>query len=117
MEFNGTSFGFEEVAIVCIGIPMQIIEQREYTALCRGRSGEQEVNTLMIGPQTSGTWVLNFLGTARDVISAEDAKRIQDALAAVEAIARGEEIDVDAHFPDLADPSRLPGRLSGGGDD
>ena len=82
--------------------------------LCRGRSGEIEVNTLLIGPQPAGTWVLNFLGAAREVISAEDAKRIQDALAAVEAIARGEAVDVDAHFPDLADPRRPPGGLAGG---
>lgn len=99
---------------MCIGIPMQIVEQRAYSALCRGRSGETEVNTLLIGPQAAGTWVLNFLGTAREVISAEDAKRIQDALAAVEAIARGEAIEVDAYFPDLADPRRPPGGSKGG---
>ena len=99
---------------VCIGIPMQIVEQREFTALCRGRAGEREVNTLLTGPQAPGTWVLNFLGTAREVISAEDARRIDDALAAVEAIARGELVDVDAHFPDLADPARRPGLPSGG---
>jgi hydrogenase expression/formation protein HypC len=98
---------------------MQIIEQREFTALCRGRSGEQEVNTLLIGPQAEGTWILNHLGSAREVITQTDAKRIDDALMAVEAIMRGDtDIDIDAHFADLADPNRKPGSLpSSGADD
>jgi hydrogenase expression/formation protein HypC len=92
---------------MCIGIPMQIIEQREFSALCRGRTGVQEINTLMTGPQPEGTWVLNFLGSARDVISAEDARRINDALDAMEALMRGEKaIDVDRYFPDLANRNK-----------
>ena len=87
---------------MCIGIPMQIIKQNEYSALCRGRHGEKEINTLLIGPQKEGVWILNFLGSAREVITEEAAKKIEHALSAVEAIMRGEEIDVDAHFPDLA---------------
>ncbi|MCG8428294.1 MAG: HypC/HybG/HupF family hydrogenase formation chaperone [Chromatiales bacterium] len=90
---------------------MQIVEQREFTALCRGRSGEQELNTIIIGPQPEGTWVLGFLGSAREVISADEAKKIQDALDAVDAVMRGEEIDVDAYFPDLAREGRKPGSL------
>ena len=88
---------------MCIGVPMQIIEQGEFSALCRGRSGEKEINTLMIGPQPEGTWVLNFLGSARDVISEEDAEKINSALDAMAALMRGEKnIDFDSYFPDLA---------------
>lgn len=94
---------------MCIGIPLQIIEQREYTALCRGRNGEQEVNTLIIGPQPPGTWVLNFLGSAREVITEEDAQKILKGLDAVEAVMRGEEVDLDTYFPDLTKPGREPG--------
>ncbi|MEW7977640.1 MAG: HypC/HybG/HupF family hydrogenase formation chaperone [Candidatus Sedimenticola endophacoides] len=104
---------------MCIGIPLQIVEQREFSALCRGRgSGPvQEVNTLLIGPQPVGTWVLNFLGSAREVLSEIDARRIDDGLRALEAVMRGESIDVDEYFSDLADPDRPPGRVWGGVDE
>ena len=98
---------------MCIGIPMEILEQREYNALCRGRDGEKVIATLMIGPQPVGTWILSHLGTAREVLSAEDARKLNHALDAVEALARGEQdIDFDAHFSDLVDPQRKPGGLS-----
>lgn len=87
---------------MCIGLPMQIIEQYEHTALCRGRDGERIISTLLTGPQEKGAWLLNSLGHAREVISEEDAVKIEDALAAVEAVMRGEELDVDRYFPDLA---------------
>jgi len=98
---------------------MEIIEQREFTALCRGRDGEKVVETLLIGPQPKGTWILNFLGSAREVLSPEEAGKIADALALVEALMSGREgVDIDAPFADLLDPSRPPGghhvRRSGG---
>ncbi len=95
---------------MCIGIPMQIVEQREYSALCRGRNGEEMIETLMIGPQPVGTWVLKHLGMARSVISEQEARRIDNALDAVEALARGDaDVDIDSLFPDLTDPDRRPG--------
>lgn len=97
---------------MCIGIPMEIIEQREFSALCRGRNGEKVIETLFIGQQPAGTWVLSHLGAAREVISAETANKLNDALDAVDALARGDrDIDIDAHFSDLVDPQREPGRL------
>ena len=95
---------------MCIGIPMQIVEQREYSALCRGRNGEEMIETLMIGPQPVGTWVLKHLGMARSVISEQEARRIDNALDAVEALARGDaDVDIDGLFADLTDPNRRPG--------
>ncbi|MES9899981.1 MAG: HypC/HybG/HupF family hydrogenase formation chaperone [Sedimenticola sp.] len=92
---------------MCIGLPMQIIEQYEHSARCRGRDGERIISTLLIGPQEEGVWVLNSLGHAREVISEEEAAKIEDALAAVEAVMRGEELDVDSYFPDLATGRRV----------
>ena len=95
---------------MCIGIPMQIVEQREYSALCRGRNGEEMIETLMIGPQPVGTWVLKHLGMARSVISEEEARCIDDALDAVEALARGDsDVVFDGLFSDLTHPERRPG--------
>ena len=97
---------------MCIGIPMEIIEQREFSALCRGRNGEKVIETLFVGQQPAGTWVLCHLGSAREVISAEEARKLDDALDAVDLLARGEQdIDFDAHFSDLVDPQRKPGGL------
>lgn len=88
---------------MCIGTPVQVIENRGFMALCRGRNGDVEVNMMLIGPQEEGTWVVNFLGSAREVISEEDASQIDSALDALSAVMSGEEdIDVDAYFPDLA---------------
>jgi len=87
---------------MCIGVPVQVIEPGELMALCRGRNGEEQVNMMLIGAQPMGTWVLNFLGSAREVISAEDAQNIDKALDGLSAIMRGDsDLDVDHYFPGL----------------
>ena len=69
---------------------------------CRGRNGEEQVNMMLTGPQPEGTWVLNFLGSAREVISAGDAAKIDQALDGLQAIMQGEQdIDIDSYFPGL----------------
>ncbi len=97
---------------MCIGVPMQVIEQRDLMALCRGRGKEEMVNTMLIGPQEPGTWILNFIGSAREVLTPEEAKKTNDALDALEKIMRGDEdVDVDTYFADLTDPNRMPGQF------
>lgn len=87
---------------MCIGTPVQVIEPGEHMALCRGRNGDEQVSMLLIGPQPAGTWVLSFLGWAREVIAAEDAAQIDRALDGLAAIRDGAaEIDVDHYFPGL----------------
>lgn len=87
---------------MCVGIPVQVIDSGEFMALCRGRNGEEQVNMMLIGSQPVGVWVLNFLGSAREVISEEDALNINRALDGLAAIMQGETgIDVDHYFPDL----------------
>ena len=87
---------------MCIALPMQVVRAGEFTALCRGRNGEDEVNMLLVGTQPEGTWILNFLGWAREVISEEHAREIDLALDGLQEIMDGaESIDVDRHFPGL----------------
>jgi len=87
---------------MCIGIPMQVIEPGELSALCRGRNGEERVNMLLLGEQPAGTWVLSWLGWAREVISEQDAQHINRALDGLGEIMNGaESIDVDHYFPGL----------------
>jgi hydrogenase expression/formation protein HypC len=95
---------------MCIGIPMQVIEQRDLMALCRGRGREEMVNTMLIGPQEPGTWILNFIGSAREVLTEDEAKQTNNALDAMEQIMSGnDEVDIDTYFADLTDPNRAPG--------
>ena len=92
---------------MCIGIPMQVVESHGFVARCEGRGETADLNMLLVGPQEPGTWVLNFLGSAREVLSADDARKINDALDVLEAVMSGdEEVDIDAHFADLAGRER-----------
>ncbi len=94
---------------MCISTPIQVIESGEGMARCRGRNCEEWVNMMLIGPQPVGTWVLSFLGWAREVISAEDAADINRALDGLSAIMRGaDEIDVDHYFPGLGSSEAQP---------
>ncbi len=88
---------------MCVGVPVEVIEAGEFVALCRGRNGEEHVNMMLVGSQPEGTWVVNFLGSAREVISAEDAAIINKALDGLAAVMRGEaDVDVDHYFPGLS---------------
>ncbi len=88
---------------MCIGVPVQIVEAGEFMARCRGRNGEEMVNMMLIGPQAEGTWVLNFLGSAREVLSKETACEIDRALDGLSAIMQGEnDIDLEHYFPEPA---------------
>ena len=58
---------------------------------------------MLIGSQPVGTWVLNFLGSAREVLSEDEAIKINSALDGLTAIMNGEEnVDIDHYFPDIA---------------
>jgi hydrogenase expression/formation protein HypC len=79
-----------------------VIASDGFVARCRGRNGEEWVNLMLVGPQPEGTWLLNFLGSAREVLSEEDARNADKALDALSAVMAGEEgIDFDSYFPGL----------------
>ncbi|MBC8209474.1 MAG: HypC/HybG/HupF family hydrogenase formation chaperone [Gammaproteobacteria bacterium] len=85
---------------MCIGVPVQVIEAGEFVSLCRGLNGDEQVNMMLIGAQPVGTWVLNFLGSAREVLSEQDAMKLNRALEGLHAIMSGEpDVDIDHYFP------------------
>lgn len=86
---------------MCIGIPMQVLETGEYNALCRAPDGPRIIDTRLVGRQPVGAWLLVFLHAAREVIDADRAAQIQDALQALEQAMNGD-TDLDRWFPDLA---------------
>lgn len=91
---------------MCLAIPMQVIRMEGTTALCQRRNCIERLDTMLTGPLEAGQWVLGFLGTARELIDAERAAQVEDALVALESILHGDgsnEVLVRAGFADLID--------------
>jgi hydrogenase expression/formation protein HypC len=87
---------------MCIGIPMQIIEQRGESALCVYKGQEGLIDMMLVGPQPVGAWLLVFLDTAREVLSDQSARQIADALEAMRLAMQGDS-RIDHLFADLID--------------
>lgn len=87
---------------MCIGIPMQVVETGDGYALCEGLGQRRQINTLLVGDQPVGTWLMTFLDTAREILTADDAAKITDAVQAVNLVMQGA-TDVDHLFADLVD--------------
>ena len=93
---------------MCIGIPMEVIERGEGYALCRAGDQVRRIDTMLVGDPEPGSWLLTFLDTAREVISVDAARQINDALEALNLISSGSD-SVDHLFADLVDREpRLP---------
>ena len=87
---------------MCIGIPMQVIKAFETHSICRAPDGSSvEIDTMLVGPQATGNWLMTFLNTARDVLLAEQAAQILDALNGLQQAVAGN--DFDHLFADLID--------------
>lgn len=73
---------------MCLGIPMQVLEMRGTHALCIADGQTELIDMLLVGEQAQGTWILNFLGAAREVISPEYAEQMRQALTALNLISQ-----------------------------
>ncbi len=87
---------------MCIGVPMQVTSVGSGQALCRARNGEHAIDMSLVGDQPEGTWVMVFLGAAREVISEETAHRSANAIEALEMVMHGES-GFEHLFADLID--------------
>ncbi|MCG7973281.1 MAG: HypC/HybG/HupF family hydrogenase formation chaperone [Candidatus Thiodiazotropha taylori] len=93
---------------MCIGIPMQVVSTEGTTALCQGMGESRTVDTLLVGDQPVGSWLLVFLNSAREVLSEQRAEQISQAL----DLALSGESEVDHLFADLVDRTpELPEHL------
>lgn len=84
---------------MCLGIPMQVLENDGTSALCEGRGERRRVSTLLLGDAPPGSWVLVHVDAAIRVIDAEEAALVGDALSALEAAVAGR--PTDGFFADL----------------
>ncbi len=85
---------------MCIGNPMQVLRCDGLEALCSDGSNSEVVDLALVGQQERGTWLLVFLGAAREVMSEHDALQTRKALQALAAIANGS-TEIDHLFADL----------------
>lgn len=95
---------------MCLGVPMQILEGDDISALCARGDEQRRVSMLLIGAQSPETYVLVHIDTAIRVLDAGEARLIDDALKGLDAAMRGE--NFDALFADLIDREpQLPEHL------
>lgn len=96
---------------MCIGVPMQVVEVGIGFAMCEYAGETRRIDTQLVGDQPIGTWLLTFLNGAREVITEEDAKKISDALTALDMALSGS-TDFEHLFADLIDREpQLPEHL------
>lgn len=65
---------------MCIGLPMIVRRIRPGFATVEGRGEMREVNTALVGEVHAGQWLLVFLDGARECISPERAREVNDTL-------------------------------------
>jgi len=85
---------------------MQVLEAGEFMALCERRGEQRQLNMMLVGPQSVGTWVLALKDHAREILTPEQAHQIDEAVMSLEAALRGE-TDLDGFFSDLELPSAV----------
>ncbi|WP_372885496.1 HypC/HybG/HupF family hydrogenase formation chaperone [Shimia sp.] len=90
---------------MCLGLPMQVVESGAGFALCDYRGRSRRIDTMLVGDQPPGTWLMVFIDAAREVISAEDAAKTQDALQALEEVMAGNPASIDHLFADIIETS------------
>ncbi len=87
---------------MCLGVPMRVVRQQGAAALCCDDDGGRHwIDTLLVGEQPAGAWLLTHLGAAREVIDEARARAVASALSAVESLMAGESPDLHAAFGDL----------------
>lgn len=102
---------------MCVGIPMQVLAVDGLRAQATDGTVRSELDLSLVGSLPVGTWVLSFLGAAREVISAEEAAKISAAVDALRSVMAGGEAgdafaDIEERGPQL--PPHLQAALAAG---
>lgn len=90
---------------MCLGLPMQVVEVGTGYAMCAYNGGLRRIDTMLVGDHPPDTWLLIFIDAAREVISAQEALRISDALSALDTVMGGGIADIDHLFADIIENS------------
>lgn len=102
---------------MCIGVPMLILSSDGIAAQASDGDKVQTIDLSLTGPLEPGTWILTFLGTARDVLEETEALQIRRALDGLRSVMAGGDVgdafaDLDARTPQL--PPHLQTALDNG---
>jgi hydrogenase expression/formation protein HypC len=102
---------------MCVGVPMKVIGSEGIAATCTDGERIELIDLSLVGDVPAGTWLLTFLGTARDIISADEAEKISAALNGLRSIMQGGDLgdafaDLNAREPQL--PPHLAAALADG---
>jgi hydrogenase expression/formation protein HypC len=81
---------------MCIGIPMQVRSSEPGHAQCVGRDELRRVRTALVGDVTEGEWLLIFLDSAQERISAQRAQEINATLDLLAAALQGQDANSSA---------------------
>ena len=94
---------------MCIGVPMQVLRTEPGYAICLGRGEQRRVNTALIDAAAPGDWVLVFMDSVRERISAARAEEVNTTLDMVQAAMDGQHVDMDPGFvlPSAMSPQQL----------
>lgn len=99
---------------MCIGTPMRVVETEGSFAWCEADQQRERLDMMLVGEQPAGTWVLGFQGTARQVLSDDEAAQARAGRQALAAVMRGES-NIDEFFADLIGREpELPAHLKKG---
>jgi len=83
---------------MCIGIPMQVVTTEPGHAHCSGRGEMRRVRTALVGDVVRDEWLLVFIDSAQERISAVRAQEINATLDLMEAVLRGDHPNTDPAF-------------------
>lgn len=85
---------------MCVGIPMQITHVDGIRATAFDGDASHTIDLSLTGEQPVGTWILTFLGAAREVLEEGEALKIKAAVDSLRAVMMGQDTGVDA-FADI----------------
>ena len=102
---------------MCLGIPMRILSVDGIAATATDGREVAQIDLSLLGDVLPGSWVLTFLGTAREVIGTEQAAKIGAALDGLRALMAGGDLgdafaDLESRTPEL--PPHLQAALNAG---
>ncbi len=91
---------------MCLGVPMQILSSDGIVGRARDGAQVREIDLSLVGDIPDGTWVLTFLGAAREVLDPDEAAKITAALRGLDALMHGGDLgsafaDLEAREPEL----------------
>jgi hydrogenase expression/formation protein HypC len=91
---------------MCVGLPLRIARIDGIAAQARNGTHAELIDLSLTPDAQVGDWVLTFLGTSREIISADDAAKISAALEALRAVMDGQGAgdafaDIEASGPQL----------------